>query len=142
MTDFTEAQRRTLATLADGLWHRGGRTSNPDAGTVLGVPALALCRMGLVERRGESRGPKPTASGFEYRLTPAGHRALEHDDDAAFLIGWAAPIVAVAMIALHGWAGRLHTDGSLELRRRVDLGPCPECEQDLARLLTADRIRR
>lgn len=71
---LSEAQVRTLAILADGAWHRGGRTTSDD-GRVLGVPALALVRMGLAERRGESRGPKPTASGYEYRLTDAG-RAL------------------------------------------------------------------
>lgn len=61
---------------------------------------------------------------------------------SAFLTGPGGPIIGAIVVALHGWAGRLHTDGSLELHRLEELGPCPECEQDLARLLTADRIRR
>lgn len=72
--DLSEAQRRTLLVLADGEWHPGSRTGA--GGGVIGTPAVALCRMGLAERRGASRGPDPRAPGYSYRITEAGRAAL------------------------------------------------------------------
>jgi hypothetical protein len=72
---LSPAQRRVLAALADGEWHFGARTCF--RGDVTSGPAIALVDRGLAERRGESRGPKPNASGFEYRLTPAGRELAE-----------------------------------------------------------------
>jgi hypothetical protein len=54
-------------------------------------------------------------------------------DDSAFLVGFGGELVAALMSAVHGWATRVHTDGTVELRRSQDLGACPECEQDIAR---------
>lgn len=71
---LTRAEQVALRTLRDGEWHKGARTAGDT--TVLGVPASNLVRLGLVERRGESRGPNPNASGFEYRITDAGAHTI------------------------------------------------------------------
>lgn len=55
-------------------------------------------------------------------------------DDSAFGVGFGGELVAALMALLHGWATRVHTDGTVELRRSQDLGACPECEQDIARV--------
>lgn len=78
--DFTEAQVRALRTLADGLWHDSRRSSG--SGRVLGTVVADLFRRGYVERRGESRTARPSNPGYQYRLTPAGHRAAVAVDEA------------------------------------------------------------
>lgn len=72
---LTRAELVALDVLADGEWHRCSRIAGAD--TVLVTPSVSLHRLGLVERRGQSRGPRPQASGFEYRLTSAGREVLE-----------------------------------------------------------------
>lgn len=77
----TRAQLVALRVLADGEWHQSRRVVVP--GSVLGTVGAALHRQGLAVRRGESRGPRPQASGFEYQITDAGRAGLATTEGTA-----------------------------------------------------------
>lgn len=54
--------------------------------------------------------------------------------EAHLPVGDGAIVACAVLAALHGWAWVTHTDGHHELSRRRTIWPCPECEQDLARV--------
>lgn len=83
---LTEAQRRTLLVLADGLPHKGTRTGN--GGSVLGVPAVELVRRGLATRTGASRTARPANPGYTYTITAEGLALLAGEEEPPNRHGW------------------------------------------------------